>query len=198
MGPNSLIVLARTLSAADLGSISLYLLGGVFLFSAISKGLRLSDTAVAMSNFRLTSQPRRDVALTLVGLESALGLWLASGLIPLAAGFLATAVLVSFTGLLARERMSGRNFACMCFGNPAERIGAASVIRSAALAIIALFATVSLMRSGAPMLGPSASHAAIGFGLLSVASLALQIPRIQRSYREVGPTVRQRPRRMTA
>lgn len=131
------------LQGESLFGTAAFLLGLVFLFSAIPKLRKPELAALAMVDFGVTAQARRWTGLALglgeLLLVTALGVAAttaetASRAIPVAA---AAAVLWVFTGLIGRALRTPERFSCFCFGSEEATISSRTLLRTAALAILA-------------------------------------------------------------
>ena len=122
----------------------------VFAWSGLAKLRRPHLTAFALLDFGIVGKLRPRLAVTLgsaeVGLAIALvGAAAGSSLLRVAATGAATVGLLGFCALIARALQSGRDFPCMCFGDPHAAISRSTLARTAALALLALGTLVSAL-----------------------------------------------------
>lgn len=115
-------------------------LGGVFLFAAVSKIRDSGKFAAAIDALGVESPAFRTTLKIVVPLaEAGLGIWLWTGWNPLYAGVTALALLVLLTVALINLRRKGYRGTCGCFPGDAGAVGAAQIGRNASLVVLALW-----------------------------------------------------------
>jgi hypothetical protein len=131
------------LQGASLFGTAAFLLGLVFLLSAIPKLRKPELAALAMVDFGVIARARpwtgRALGLAELVLAAALGVaattaQTAARAIPVLA---AAAVLWAFTALIGRALRTPERFSCFCFGSEEAAISSKTLLRTAALAILA-------------------------------------------------------------
>jgi hypothetical protein len=130
-----------------------FMLALVFLFSGIPKLRKPELAALAMVDFGVATRARPSLGSALgiaeLMLAAALGLAAvttatASRVIPVAA---AAAVLWAFAALIGRALRSPDRFNCFCFGSEEAAISSRTLIRTAALALLASLLTAAAFAS---------------------------------------------------
>ncbi len=148
-----------------------FALAAVLVFAALGK---LRDRRVVAARLGLGAT----VAAVLA--EGAVGVWLASGLAPGAAGAAAALLFALFTVWLLRRRAAGaRRLPCACFGAGPERPTWLLATRAGALALLAAVVAWS------PATPARETAVAIAVALLVVAVAALTVL-VLALYRQVG------------
>lgn len=127
------------------------ILAVVFCWSGISKLLNPDRAAWAMVDFEVVSRPKKEFGLGLGVFELlvALGLAAEAGLpffLTLAAGSLAT-----FSVLIARAILRGKQFECACFGG-SHPLDWGALLRTGLLTILAIFTLFTSLNSSRPPL----------------------------------------------
>ena len=119
------------------------LLGAIFLFSGIAKGLTPGDFAQQVAGYGILGPHLSALAApAIIVFEIALGVALVCGVRPLLTSAASILVLLLFIGIETRGLLAGRTDACGCFGpyasrTPAEVIG--EDLLFAALGVIAIW-----------------------------------------------------------
>jgi Methylamine utilisation protein MauE len=173
---------------------AVWALGFVLLLSGTGKLRHPLPAALAMAGFGLGGRRRTAAARALGAVELALGVALAGRLaLPLALA-ITTALFVAFAALLARALLRGERFPCGCFGADDAMISGRTLVRAALLAGIAfgaLVATVAGDAAAAPPLRERLLTGVTAAGLLALAALAVNVPKLTRWNAEPGPVIRQ-------
>jgi Methylamine utilisation protein MauE len=134
----SLLANALHLITAPTGyGIAVWILAIVFVWSGVAKLRRPTLAAVAMMDFGVLRRVRPRLGSALGAAELLVALSLATGTLP--ALFLpATAGLLwLFVLLIAKGLLSGKDFACFCFGDSDSRLSRLTLVRTGALALLA-------------------------------------------------------------
>ena len=134
----SLLAKALHLTTAPTGfGIAVWMLAIVFVWSGVAKLRQPTLAAVAMMEFGVLRRVRPRLGSALGAAELLLALLLIAGTLP--ALFLpVTAVLLwLFVLLIAKSLLSGRDFACFCFGETDSRLSRLTLVRTGALALLA-------------------------------------------------------------
>lgn len=126
---------AAWLLTPEAAAVGRWTLAVTFIWSAVVKLRTPRLAAVALMNFRLTSEVRPSLGLALGLLELALAVGLAAGTAFAAAT--AAAVLWTFGVALLRAYVGGNPMPCYCFGDDEEPIGRATIVRTSLLASLA-------------------------------------------------------------
>lgn len=162
-------------------AVALWLLAGVFAVSGFAKLRQPALAAFAIADFGVVSRPnpRHGTALGIFEVALAASLAAMSAVAGLGASVVAGAAAVLlwiFVILIIRSLSAGDRFECFCFGRSDSSLSARTVLRTAALAILATVTSVGL--AGTDALTPSAlvGSAAIGMGTLSVFALVSRVP----------------------
>lgn len=125
------------------GSLALFL-ALVFIVSAIPKLRRPELAAMAIADFGVADSPPRWTGLALGGVELFLALGLigsaiSGGAVRIVPVALSAILLSVFVVLIAKALRSQESFSCYCFGNSDETISQRTLLRTAALATLAIF-----------------------------------------------------------
>lgn len=127
------------MSAGTLGTIAAVVLGAVFLVAAVTKLASPAAWRAQAEELRVPSV----VASAVPFVEAALGALLVVQFQRHVVAWVAVAVLVAFTGLLALRLAHGERPACACFGSwSAAPIGPATLARNAAFIAVGVLAAV--------------------------------------------------------
>jgi hypothetical protein len=133
-------VAARELPRGDVGEVAAAVLAVTFAWAATSKATSPRRWRRALSGYGIPAGVERVAAVIVPVVEAAVPVLVLVG-IPRAAGILAAALLVAFSGavLVARVRRGDR-LPCGCFGGARVRDYRAMLARNAVLACVALVA----------------------------------------------------------
>lgn len=146
---SEIIDVVATPAVFGAGALALAL---VFLASAWPKLRDPGVAALAISDFGIGTGPRAWAGLALGAAELTLSLLLvlasvsASGEFRQAVLGIATLVLLAFSSLILRALRSGEEFACRCFGGATSPISGFTLLRTGALAGIALLLLIAAPR----------------------------------------------------
>ena len=134
----SLLVEALDLLTTPAGyGIAIWILAIIFVWSGLAKLRRPTLAAIAVNDFGVLSRVRPRIGGALGAAELLLALSLIVGappvvLLPVTAGLLWIFVL-----LIARSLRLGKDFSCFCFGDSDSRVSRVTLVRAAALAVLA-------------------------------------------------------------
>ncbi|MBS1862840.1 MAG: hypothetical protein JSS68_14135 [Actinobacteria bacterium] len=148
--------LAETLAFVRTGAghgIAVWVLAIVLFWSAVPKLRNPMRAAVAISDFRLVSTPRRWQGALLGATEMALGLFLASGAAPGVALAGASVIFLAFAATIARSLLIGEQFPCYCFGGEDDSITVLGLLRATALGALAILLLTAPGAVGHPGVG---------------------------------------------
>lgn len=170
--------------ASLFGTLS-FLLGLVFLLSAIPKLRKPQLAALAMVDFGVATRARPSMGLALGLAELLLAVALgaaaitaatASRVIPVMA---AAAVLWVFAALIGRTLRSPDRFSCFCFGSEEAAISSRTLLRTGALAILAsLLAAAAFAPVETAGLQPELLELTTAGAVLGTAVALFQLPTI--------------------
>jgi hypothetical protein len=127
----------RPLTEPAAHGVGVWILALVFAWSGIVKLQRPGLAAMAMVDFGVLNRMRPRLGLALGLFEVVLALALSLGVLLRPSLFLATLALWLFTALIARSLWLGEHFACFCFGDTDSRISSWTLVRTAALTVLA-------------------------------------------------------------
>jgi uncharacterized membrane protein YphA (DoxX/SURF4 family) len=182
---NNLSLAIEALQRPPTSTVATWFLGWVFLWSGIVKIRQPMQAAVAIVDFRVSRHLRSWAGTALGILELAIAglLFLISG----ARGSVALAAILlgMFTLVIARSVRSGATFPCFCFGDSRSRVSMFTLLRTAALAGVALILSFStnLGLTGSPQ--DLSLQFILSGAVLAVAVLASRIRRLLRWNRDV-------------
>lgn len=137
--------LAFAFSSSPGLSVTIALVGVIFLWSGAAKLRRPNLTALTLVDFGVVKGRHPAAAIGFSAGEVALGVWLLSGYAPLPAVSLATALLASFVFLIGRSLAAGAQFACFCFGQSGSTLSVRTLWRTLTLALASGFVTYSVV-----------------------------------------------------
>lgn len=156
-----------------------WLLAVIFLWSGTAKLLRPRAASEAIRNFGVPSRDHPATGALLGGAEVALGVLLASQLVPRAATLAAAAALTLFTLLLARSLLRHDRFSCFCFGSTQESISVKTVGRTFSLAVVGwaavglAFGYEEIVTARGTAIEAALALAVVGLSVLAVATRRL-------------------------
>jgi hypothetical protein len=134
----SLFAKALHLITAPTGyGIAVWILAIVFVWSGVAKLRKPTLAAVAMMDFGVLRRVRPRIGSALGAAELLLALLLISGALPVLFLPLAAGLLWLFVLLIAKSLLSGKDFACFCFGDSDSRLSRLTLVRTGALALLA-------------------------------------------------------------
>jgi hypothetical protein len=134
----SLFAEALYLITAPAGyGIAVWILAIVFVWSGVAKLRQPTLAAVAMMDFGVLHRVRPRLGSTLGAAELLLALLLISGTLPAPSLLVAAGLLWLFVLLIAKSLLSGKDFACFCFGDADSRLSRLTLVRTGALALLA-------------------------------------------------------------
>lgn len=117
--------------------IVIWILAIIFVWSGVAKLRRPTLTAMAMTDFGVLRRVRPGLGSALGAAELLLALSLMAGVLPAVFLPVTAGLLWFFVLLIARSLWSGKDFACFCFGVTDSRISRLTLVRNAALALLA-------------------------------------------------------------
>jgi hypothetical protein len=117
--------------------IAVWILAIVFVWSGVAKLRKPTLAAVAMMDFGLLRRVRPRLGSALGAAELLLALLLISGALPALFLPVAAGLLWLFVLLIAKSLLSGKDFACFCFGDEDSRLSRLTLARTGALALLA-------------------------------------------------------------
>jgi Methylamine utilisation protein MauE len=134
----SLFAKALHLITAPTGyGITVWILAIVFVWSGVAKLRQPILAAVAMMNFGVLRRVRPRLGSTLGAAELLLALLLITGTLPALFLPVTAGLLWLFVLLIAKSLLSGKDFACFCFGDADSRLSRLTLVRTGALALLA-------------------------------------------------------------
>lgn len=188
-GFHQLLRLTSDLFTGTVGfGTGVWLLAGVFAWSGIAKLRRPVLAALAMAEFGVAQKPRRMHGVALGVGEALLSCALVAAAVaesrvirvPVLAG--AALLLWLLVVLITRSLSRGRTFVCFCFGDSESKLSGTTLLRTAALAVLASILLVAVF--GRPDRVSAASvvllQAESAAALLGTVALVAQFPRLTR------------------
>ncbi len=134
----SLFAKALHLITAPTGyGLAVWILAIVFVWSAVAKLRQPILAAVAMMNFGVLRRVRPRLGSTLGAAELLLAFLLITGTLPALFLPVTAGLLWLFVLLIAKSLLSGKDFACFCFGDADSRLSHLTLVRTGALALLA-------------------------------------------------------------
>jgi hypothetical protein len=145
----SLAASALHLVTAPTGyGIGVWILAIIFVWSGVAKLRRPTLAAMAMMDFGILRRVRPRLGSALGVAEALLALFLITGTLPGLFVPATAGLLWFFVLLIARSLRSGQDFPCFCFGDADSRLSRLTLVRTAALAVLA-----SVLAVAAPSVG---------------------------------------------
>ncbi len=174
--------------------IGVWILAIIFAWSGIAKLRRPALAAMAIVDFGVLRRARPRLGRALGGAELLLALFLATGTLPVLSMPIAAGLLWLFVLLIAKSLWVGEKFACFCFGDADSKLSRLTLVRTAALAVLAsvlVLAPPSTAVYGG--LGVTYGNvytlqAAAAMALVGTIVLGAQIPRVLRLDKEPSET----------
>ena len=140
----SLLAKALHLVTAPAGyGIAVWILGIVFVWSGVAKLRRPTLAAVAMRDFGILRRVRPRLGGALGAAELLLAMCLLTGTLSAVSLPVTAGLLWSFVLLIGRAVISGEDFVCFCFGDGDSRLSRLTLVRTAALALLASILAVA-------------------------------------------------------
>ncbi len=145
----SLLARAHDLLTAPAGyGVAIWVLAIIFAWSGIAKLRRPTLAAMAMMDFGILHRIRPRLGSALGAVELSLALFLISGTLPMLFLPVTAGLLWFFVLLIARSLWSGQDFACFCFGEADSKLSSSTLVRTAALAVLASVLAVAPVQAG--------------------------------------------------
>src|ERR687893_1488760 len=129
--------LLRLLTAPAGYGIAVWILAIIFVWSGVAKLRRPALAAMAMMDFGVLRKVRPRLGSALGAAEVLLALFLVTGTLPVLFVPVTAGLLWFFVLLIARSLRSGQDFPCFCFGDADSRLSRLTLVRTAALAVLA-------------------------------------------------------------
>jgi hypothetical protein len=117
--------------------IAVWILAIIFVWSGLAKLRRPTLAAMAIVDFGVLRRVRPRLGSALGAAELLLALFLITGTIPAIFLPVTAGLLWIFVLLISRNLWSGKDFACFCFGDADSRLSRLTLVRTAALALLA-------------------------------------------------------------
>jgi hypothetical protein len=140
--------LFRLVTAPTGYGIAVWILAIIFVWSGVAKLRRPTLAAMAMMDFGVLRRLRPLLGSALGAAELLLALFLIAGVLPALFLPVTAGLLWFFVLLILRGLLSGKDFACFCFGDSASRLSRLTLVRTAALALLASVLAVAPLRAG--------------------------------------------------
>jgi hypothetical protein len=129
--------------------IAVWILAIIFVWSGVAKLRRPTLAAMAMMDFGVLHRVRPRLGNALGATELLLALSLITGALPVVSLPVTAGLLWFFVLLIAKSLLSGKDFACFCFGDAASRLSRLTLVRTVALALLASMLAVAPLPTGA-------------------------------------------------
>lgn len=167
---------------SDIYGVTTSFLAMTFLLSGILKLRRPHLAAFALVDFHVTRTTNASYGRALGALEVFFATGLLARLWPLVFQGLVVVLLSTFCYLIARSLVSGRSFACMCFGDADGSLSRWTLLRTAALLTAAamLLATTARGVHFSVDTGPVVLQACVAISVLAILFLVSRFPRLLR------------------
>jgi hypothetical protein len=134
----SLFAKALHLITAPTGyGIAVWILAIVFVWSGVAKLRQPTLAAVAIMDFGVLRRVRPRLGSALGAAELLVALSLVTGTLPVLFLPVTAGLLWLFVLLIAKSLLSGKDFACFCFGDSDSRLSRLTLVRTGALALLA-------------------------------------------------------------
>ena len=117
--------------------IAVWILAIVFAWSGVAKLRKPTLAAKAMMDFGVIRRVRPTLGRALGAAELLVALSLVTGTLPVLFLPITAGLLWFFVLLIAKSLLSGEDFACFCFGETDSRLSRLTLVRTAALALLA-------------------------------------------------------------
>jgi hypothetical protein len=163
--------------------VGVWVLAIIFAWSGIAKLRRPTLAAMAIVDFGVLRRVRPRLGSALGAAELLLALFLATGALPVPSLAIAGGLLWLFVLLLAKSLWAGERFPCFCFGDADSKLSPLTLVRTAALAILA---SVLVFAPPPVVYGSNyALQAASAMALIGTVVLCSQIPKLLRWYKDL-------------
>jgi hypothetical protein len=161
--------------------IGVWILAIIFAWSGIAKLRRPALAAMAMVDFGVLRRARPRLGRALGAAEVLLALFLATGTLPVFSLPITAGLLWLFVLLIAKSLWVGERFACFCFGDADSKLSRLTLVRTAALAVLASVLVLAPSTAAYGGLGVAygseyALQAAAAMALVGTIVLGAQIP----------------------
>ena len=172
----------RLITAPAGYGIAVWVLTIIFVWSGVAKLRRPTLAAMAITDFGVLRRVRPRLGSALGGTEVLLALCLMTGTLPMLFLPVVAGLLWLFVLLIARSLWSGKDFACFCFGEADSKLSRWTLIRTAALALLASLLAVAPLRTGAyaSFTQTYVLQAAAAAAIVGAVVLGSQIPKLLR------------------
>ena len=166
--------------------IAVWVLTIIFVWSGVAKLRKPALAAMAITDFGILRRIRPRLGSALGGTEVLLALFLVTGTLPMLFLPVTAGLLWLFVLLIARSLWSGKNFACFCFGDAASKLSRWTLIRTAALAMLASLLAVAPLPTGvyASFAQTYVLQAVAAAAIVGAVVLGGQIPKLLRWNRD--------------
>ncbi|MDQ3863565.1 MAG: hypothetical protein M3317_08715 [Actinomycetota bacterium] len=170
--------------------IAIWILAIIFAWSGLAKLRRPTLAAMAVHDFGVLPRVRPRLGGALGAAELMLALSLIVGALPVVSLPVTAGLLWIFVLLIARSLRLGKDFSCFCFGDSDSRVSRLTLVRTAALALLASILVVAPLpyaRFDQAYLLQAISAAAF-VGTIALASKVPKLLRWNRSPYRLGNT----------
>lgn len=166
--------------------IAVWVLTIIFVWSGVAKLRKPTLAAMAITDFGVIRGIRPRLGSALGGAEVLLALFLAAGILPMVSLPFTAGLLWLFVLLIARGLWLGKDFACFCFGDSDSRLSRWTLVRTAALAMLASVLAFAPLPAGsyAGLTTTYILQAVAAAAIVAMAVLGGQIPRLLRWNRD--------------
>ena len=172
--------LLRLVTAPAGYGIAVWVLAIIFVWSGVAKLRRPTLAAMAMMDFGVVRRVRPRLGSALGAVELLLALSLIAGVLPALVLPVTAGLLWFFVLLIARGLLSGEDFACFCFGDSASRLSRLTLVRTAALALLASVLAVAPLPTYAGFSETYVLQAISAAAFIGAISLVGHIPKLLR------------------
>jgi hypothetical protein len=176
--------LLRLVTAPTGYGIAVWILAIVFVWSGVAKLRRPTLAAMAMMDFGVVRRVRPRLGSALGAAELLLALSLIAGVIPALVLPVTAGLLWFFVLLISRGLLSGEDFACFCFGDSASRLSRLTLVRTAALALLASVLAVAPLPTYAGLSETYVLQAISAAAFIGAIVLVSQVPKLLRWNRD--------------
>ena len=176
--------LLRLLSAPAGYGIAVWILAIIFVWSGVAKVRRPTLAAMAMMDFGVARRVRPRLGSALGAAELLLALSLIAGVLPALVLPVTAGLLWFFVLLILRGLLSGEDFACFCFGDSASRLSRLTLVRTAALALLASVLAVAPLPTYAGFSETYVLQAISAAAFIGAIVLVSQVPKLLRWNRD--------------
>lgn len=160
-------------------AIATWLLAWVFAWSGVAKVFRPEAASRALVSFGVVKHARPSLGVFLGVVELSLAVMLPAPTTTTVVSLTALMLLAAFTFLIARSLHEGQRFPCGCFGDNGTDISPWTLVRAAALAVLALGVVATSRVATAPTGFDGVSLSALAaVSLLAGGVLLAQVPKL--------------------